>query len=85
MDTVKIQEMLLQAINVKESYDLIREIGKSTLNHVKHDEEKAVRSFYNIASRVKDIINKAHYGDLQFEKGEKKKFAEAMYEYFMND
>ena len=85
MDSIKIREMLLQAVNVQESWNLIQEVGKATLNHEKHDEEKAIKAFYNIASRVKDIINKEHYGNLQFERGEKKEFAKEMYEYFMEE
>lgn len=85
MDNIKLNEMLLQAINTFQSYKLINLTGMATLNHVKHDEEKAVKAFYNIAKRVINIVNVENYENFQFSRGERKEFSKMLYNWYIND
>ena len=85
MDNIKLREMLLQAVNTYQSYKLINLTGMATLNHVKHDEDKAIKAFYNISLEVKNIINKENYENFQFSRGEKKEFSKMLYNWFIND
>ena len=85
MDNIKLREMLLQSINTFQSYKLITLTGMATLNHAKHDDEKAVKAFYNIAKSVINIVNKENYENFHFERGERKEFAKMLYDYYIND
>lgn len=85
MENIKINEMVLEAINVEESYNLIKEVGSHTLNQIKHDEKLAIKAFYNVAGTIKDIINKELYENHTFARGERKQFAEALYNEFMGE
>ena len=84
MDNIKLREMLLQAVNTFQSYKLINLTGMRTLNHAKHNEELAVKAFYNISLEVKNIINKENYENFQFSRGEKKEFSKMLYNWFIN-
>lgn len=85
MDSIKINEMVLLAMNIQESYDLIRDIGALTLNKHTHDEKLAIKAFYNVASNIRDIIIKTYGDNYSFASGEKKAFAEALYNEFMEN
>ena len=84
MDNIKLREMLLQPVNTFESYKLINLTGMATLNHAKHDEDKAIKAFYNISLEIKNIINKENYCNLQFSRGEKKEFSKMLYKWYIN-
>lgn len=85
MDNIKINEMVLLAINIQESYDLIKNTGAHTLNKHTHDEKLAVKAFYNVASNIRDIIGKTYGDNYSFASGEKKAFAKALYNEFMEN
>lgn len=85
MDNIKINEMVLLAMNIQESYDLIKNTGAHTLNKHNHNEQLAIKAFYNVASNIRDIIVKTYGDNYSFGRGEKKAFAIALYNEFMSN
>lgn len=86
MENEKINELvLLCTTSSEQAWKLFDKTGKHTLNHESHDSEKAIKAFYNVAPSILEFINRDLYENYSFERGERKEFAKALYESFMNE